>query len=279
MRIKTGKQNLPRRMLIYGENGIGKSRIAAAFPKPLFINLEDGLGDIECDKTDRLTDFGDIVTAISWLCTEPHKYQTVVIDTADWLEKLVFRAVAKDKGKATIEDIGFGKGYDGAAEKWQFLISGLTHLWRQPCDQFPNGRGMHVVFTCHLKIAKFADPAGETYNYYSPDLNEKGSGCICQWCDEVLFATTKVYTITKDEGFGSKRTIAVDSDQRILLTHESPSRVAKERLGLAPEVPFSLPFDFDGIIGKHLRTSLAVAGNISGVVVEGSSKSESKKAG
>lgn len=270
MKIHQGKQNLPRRVLIYGENKIGKSRFAASFPRPLFLNIEDGLGDIDCDKTDRLREFDDVVNAVSYLIQNPHEYKTVVIDTADWLERLLFKHVARDKGKLSIEDIGFGKGYEAAADKWQFLIGGLTELWR---------RGMHVVFTCHLQIKKFADPGGETYSYYAPALHEKGSSAVCEWCDEILFATTKVHVLSKDEGFGAKRTIAIDDGQKILITVESPCRVAGNRLGFPPEIPFTLPFDWSHWFGSRLQAPApeqkAIAGNIAGVVTDGSSKKAS----
>ena len=102
-------------MLVYGENGVGKSTFAASFPKPLALNFEDGVGDIGIDHTDRLKEFGDMVLVLSWLITEPHGYQTVIVDTVDWLERLVFRQVAQEKGKDTIEDIGWGKGYQAVA--------------------------------------------------------------------------------------------------------------------------------------------------------------------
>lgn len=267
MKIHSGRQNLPRRSLIYGENGIGKSRIAASFPKPLFLNMEDGLGDIDCDKTDRLREYADVVSGIAYLIQQQHEYKSVVVDTADWLERLIFKMVAAEKGKTTIEDIGFGKGYEAAADKWQHLINGFTELWH---------RGMHVVFTCHVRILKFPDPGGDTYSYYAPALHEKGSACVLEWCDEVLFATTKAYTIVKDEGFGAKRAVAVDANQRILVTTESPCRVAKNRLGLEPEIPFSLPFNWAAVFGSKLRAPVPepiASNNIAGIVNDGSSKS------
>ena len=50
------------------------------------------------------------------------------IDTLDWLEKLIWTAVAEEANKKNIEDIGFGKGYVAAAEEWRNLLSGLEVL-------------------------------------------------------------------------------------------------------------------------------------------------------
>jgi len=38
VKINKGKVPRARRVLIYGENGIGKSTLAAQFPKPIFLN-------------------------------------------------------------------------------------------------------------------------------------------------------------------------------------------------------------------------------------------------
>ena len=43
--IVTGKQTLPRRVMLYGVHGIGKSTFGAMAPNPMFIQTEDGLGN------------------------------------------------------------------------------------------------------------------------------------------------------------------------------------------------------------------------------------------
>ncbi|MBO5680941.1 MAG: AAA family ATPase, partial [Lentisphaeria bacterium] len=42
--IQSGKESKPPRLMIYGQEGIGKSTFAAAAPNPIFIQTEDGLG-------------------------------------------------------------------------------------------------------------------------------------------------------------------------------------------------------------------------------------------
>jgi len=45
--LVVGKQELAPRICIYGPHGIGKSTLAAAFPKPIFISTEDGLATLD----------------------------------------------------------------------------------------------------------------------------------------------------------------------------------------------------------------------------------------
>lgn len=49
-RIQRGRIASPPRILVYGTEGIGKSTLAARAPKPVFVQTEDGLGAIDCDK-------------------------------------------------------------------------------------------------------------------------------------------------------------------------------------------------------------------------------------
>ena len=48
--IQSGKENRPPRIMIYGAEGVGKSTFAASAPNPVFIQTEDGLGEIDCCK-------------------------------------------------------------------------------------------------------------------------------------------------------------------------------------------------------------------------------------
>lgn len=264
MKITKGKTPKARRMMIYGENGSGKSTLASHFPKPVFLNLEDGLNDIDCAKTDRIITLGDYQNALVELYYSD--YQTIVTDTVDWLEKLIFSVVAAKAGKQTIDDIGFGKGYQAVEALWQGLLVGYTALWNQ---------GRHVVFTCHETIDKFANPDGDSFNFWRPSLHLKGSGCVSEWCDEVLFLKKKTIVIGKDEGFGKVRGVAMDGG-RVIVTSKQATCEAKNRLGLAPEVAHS--FDSLGLAPVKLLvenpTASATAnpsGNIVGLVADGSS--------
>jgi hypothetical protein len=245
--------------LVYGENGVGKSSFAAQWPTPLFLNLENGIGDIDCDSTDVIRSVSEFYGILLELHTTP--YQTVVVDTIDWLEKLIFAEVAKQAGKATIEDIGFGRGYQAVEQQWQSILMGFAYVWE---------RGKHVVFTCHESIERFTNPEGDSFNFWRPSLHQKGSGCITEWCDEVFFLRFRVATITKKEGFGVERAVGVGGKDRVLKTTKTAGYEAKNRLGLPDEIAPTFE-----AIRPYLPPLEAVAkpkGNIAGLGNDGSSK-------
>ena len=87
--VQRGRSHLPPRILVYGTEGVGKSSLAATTPKPIFIQTEDGLGEIDCDKFPLSKSLEDVVAALTELETQQHDYQTVAIDSLDWLDHRV----------------------------------------------------------------------------------------------------------------------------------------------------------------------------------------------
>ena len=46
-KVQRGKQRKPRRTVIYGTHGIGKTTWAAQWPSPIVIQTEDGCSDLD----------------------------------------------------------------------------------------------------------------------------------------------------------------------------------------------------------------------------------------
>lgn len=235
--IQRGTRHTPPRLLIYGTEGIGKSTIASQAPNPIFIQTEDGLDQIDCASFPMATKFSDVVGALSALYSEDHDYETVVIDSVDWLERLVWDEVCREYGVKSIEkaDGGYAKGYTHALTQWREVLNGL--------DALRKDRGMAVLLLAHAKVEKFDDPESVAYDRYSPRLHKHASALITEWCDAVLFATRKFRTESEDAGFNRTRSIAVslgkDGGERVLRCVGCPSCTAKNRYGLPAELPLT----------------------------------------
>lgn len=213
------------------------STLAADAPKPVFIQTEDGLAQIDCHRFPLARTLEEVLAAMSGLYSQPHDYETVVIDSLDWLERSIWDEVCRRHGVKSIEkaDGGFGKGYVHALTYWRQVIEGL--------DALRTDRGMAVVLIAHAKVEKFEDPEATAYDRYSPRLHKHATALVTEWCDAVLFVTRKYRTQTEDAGFGRTRTIAVgvgtDAGERILRCVGSPACVAKNRYGLPAELLLS----------------------------------------
>jgi hypothetical protein len=234
-KIQNGRSKKPPRALVYGTPGVGKSTLAAAAPSPIFIQTEDGLDEINCQRFPMAESYEEVVAQLRELATEQHDFETVVIDSADWLERLIFARVCSDFGVSNIEkaDGGYARGYTHAVDRWREILALL--------DRLRNQNNMIIVLIAHAKVEKFEDPEAAPYDRYSPRLHKHAAALITEWCDAVLFATRKIRTKTDDAGFNRKRTIATaigkDGGDRVLRTIGGPSCVAKNRYGITEELP------------------------------------------
>lgn len=229
LQATSGRSVRPRRVMLYGTHGVGKSSWAAQAHNAIFIPTEDGLGEIDCVKLPIMTSFDMVMQAIAELYTEKHDRQTAVIDSLDWLEQLIWAEVAKSSHVDNIEKIGYAKGYTYALTYWRKFLDGLQAL--------RNDRGMFVVLLAHCQIVKFEDPETDNYDRYCPRLHKYASAMVQEWCDEVLFANYKTYTKATEEGFNQKSVKGVGSGERVVKTTQRPAHVAKNRLNLPDELP------------------------------------------
>ena len=109
--VQSGKRPAPRRVMLYGTHGIGKSTFGSKAPKPIFLSTEDGLGEIDCDRLPLAKTFDQAIEALGALYSEEHPYRTVVIDSVDWLEGLIWAEACKKRGVENLEEIPYAKGY------------------------------------------------------------------------------------------------------------------------------------------------------------------------
>lgn len=75
----------PRAWFFYGESKVGKTTLAAAFPKPLVLNpkVEDRTTEITCDVWDiPIGSIAELKAAVDFLKAGKHEYKFVVLDAA-----------------------------------------------------------------------------------------------------------------------------------------------------------------------------------------------------
>jgi hypothetical protein len=236
-RVQRGRTPKPPRLVLYGTEGIGKSTFASQAPKPIFIPCEDGLDEIDCSKFPMATSSDDVRRALTELGTEQHDFETVVIDSLDWFERLAWDKLCQQYGVNSIEKVdgGYARGYTHALTFWREMIDSLNQLRHK--------RGMMVLLIAHAKVERFEDPESCPYDRYTPRLHKHAAALVCEWSDAVLFATRKFRTQTEDAGFNRKRTIAhaigKGGGERVLRCVGGPSCVAKNRYGVVEELPLS----------------------------------------
>lgn len=232
-RLIRGRVGRPRKVLLYGVHGVGKSTWAMSAPDAVGVPTEPGLDDLEGVKFPVARDIAEFVGNLRELYTEDHGFRWMVIDSADWLYSLCIAEAGRINGFTSVEGPDFGKGW-----KWsdEVFLSVLQNI-----DKLHQARGLGVIVIAHAQVERFADPARDSYDRWKPKLRKEPGEKLCEWADEVFFATYRVFTTKQELGFGKEETKATGAGERVIFTSERPSHVAKNRLALPDELPLTWP--------------------------------------
>jgi hypothetical protein len=221
----------PPRVLIYAPPGMGKTTLANEFPNAVFLQTEQGEGSkMELDTFGLLTSYDEIMEAIASLYQEEHSYQTVVTDSLDKLEPLVWAAVCKANNWQSIEQPGYGKGYIAADAFWRDYLGGLNAL--------RNERGMNIVMLSHSTVERFDDPRTTSYSRYDIRLHKRAQALVEDEVDFIAFINQEASIKEEDAGFNKKRSHAEGGAQRWIYCEGRPSMNAKNRYDMPPKILF-----------------------------------------
>ena len=221
----------PPRIIIYSDPGLGKTTFGASAPSPVFIQTEDGLGSLDATAFPLAQSFTEVMEAIGTLYSEPHEFKTLVVDSLDWLENLVWKQVCKDNKVESIERMPFGKGYVEALSVWRQFFDGITAL--------RDAKGMIVIMISHSETKRVEDPMMASYDTHTLKLHKRAAALAEEFADVILFAAMQTNMVTEDSGFNSKRTRAVTTGTRVIHTVGQPAFLAKSRYPIPPVRPLT----------------------------------------
>jgi hypothetical protein len=245
--VKKGVLHEPHRYFLYGPEGVGKSSLAVDAPAPVFFDTDRGSRHLDVprytfrDEPDGYiaVSFAEVLDGIDDLLTNEHPYRTLVVDTLDALEALIWSHVCERVGAGkngrkprTVEEIPYGNGYKVAVDEFRVLCHRL--------DQLRLRRGMEIVFIGHSTIKKFDNPLGEDFDRYRPRLHDLALAFVKEWVDVLGFVAFEdgAAKLRADDDRGRAR--GFSTGRRVLRFERSAAWDAKTRLPMAAEVELAM---------------------------------------
>lgn len=233
-----GRRAGPAFVVVYGTEGVGKSKFAASAPGAGVVDLHRGTLHLQIPiryVPSRKLTWRVALDEIRACAADPD-VQTVVVDGVDDLEPCIWDEVVADAAKrpqrdkpapTNIEEVGGGwqAGLKVAVNWWGHLLGLVDEIM---------ARGKHVVFTCHATRRKFKNPGGEDFDRWSPSVDERAAVMLRNKAEAVLFAQ-QVAGI--EFHYGKKR--AKLAEDRVLETRRTAGWDAKNRINLPQQLPLS----------------------------------------
>lgn len=216
---------------ITGDAGLGKTSLAATFPKPVFIRGEDGLQSVpENDRPDAfpiLTDVKQLWEQLGALINEKHDYKTVVIDSVTALERLFIQNVIDNDPKQP-KSINTALGGYGSG----LAAVGAMHQRVRKAAGLLLDKGVNVVFIAHADTTTIELPDEAPYTRYDLRLGKKSIAPYTDDVDMVAFLKLETF-FTNNEG---ERKKAKSDGTRIAITYATAANVSKNRFGIEEDL-------------------------------------------
>lgn len=231
--ITTGPIYNRPRIIIYGTEKIGKTTFASNAPNPVFLQTEEGTNFLPVARLPMCNSWSMVSSQLEWLYQnhgKKHNYETLVIDSLDWLERLIWDKSCKDHNVASIELVqgGWGKGYTYALKYWRNLLDMLEVMWKN----LP----MSIIMIAHAEAEKVEDPEHGNYRQWRPRLHKLAYAMVSEWADAIFMADRRVRVQQEDAGFNRSTKLVAGvgggGGERILRTNGSPGCVAGNRMGI-----------------------------------------------
>lgn len=244
--VQNTKHSSPPRILIHGGKKVGKSTFASQAEKAWFLPTEEGLKGIVGEKIvandgegkpkKRLETFAEFDAALTYCEQNIGEFETLVIDSADWLEKLIHAEIVAQDPRSNMAEAcgGYNKAYLEADNWWLFILMRLDRI---------NQQNKMIILICHSKAITFNDPMSEPYDLWQLKLYTTKSGngsleLVQEWADIIGFAEKekRVRTTKADETKGR----AVDMNKRSLHLESTAGFIAGNRYGLPPKIDLTM---------------------------------------
>jgi len=238
--LKSSKSDNPPIVLLYGVDGIGKTSLSAEFDNPIYLPTEGerAPSDVDMPTPGTIESFGALLDVFEELLTTEHDFKTVIIDSLDGLEPLIWEATCARLGVNSIEEPGYGRGYVEADQEWSTFLSACAALARA---------GLYVVQLAHPEIARFDSPVSDPYSRYGIKLHKRAAALVRERADVVGFLNYRISIKEKEVARQTKVAHAEGGKERQIHLNEGAGFVAKNRYGMPDAITYRKGQGFEAL--------------------------------
>src|SRR5688572_21844942 len=148
--LRKGRRNKPPRVFFYSVEKFGKTGFGVGAKDAIILDFEDSTAEYEnAESFDmRGTSAEGIIQTLDLVKSAPNGKQTVVIDTADAMERTIQKAIMRESNCESIEEVdgGYGKGYVRTSEAFASIFRKLDELRED---------GFTVIVLAHAAAVNF----------------------------------------------------------------------------------------------------------------------------
>lgn len=156
------------------------------------------------------------------------KFPRIVIDSLDWVERLILSKVCKENGVKDASDIPYGRGFSYAIQYWNKIL--------QACDMIKS-KGVSICMTAHTQIIKVNDPLHEEYSSHGLKLNKHAKALLTEYVDMIGYVIgNELVTSRKSGDFGKVEYTASGTGERKICFAPNPAYESKTRIAGIPDV-------------------------------------------
>lgn len=221
MQVIKGQTLTAPKLMIYGLSGVGKSSLASKLKKPIFLDFEGGLNYLGVDRSEQYTDldvfYRDLVELYTKAKADKREYDTIVIDSVDWMvRKVVEKAAGIDKTNLS-ETLNRSNGGYGNGKQ---VLENHIRTKLLPFLVTLNKVGYGICLIAHAERKDLMDADGVDVERVAPKIDVNTMNVFVEWVDSVFYLKT----------IDDERYLVLEGDNNVL---------AKNRMGLHGEVKLS----------------------------------------
>jgi len=228
--VATRSSEKPPFMIIYGPSGTGKTTLASQSENNVFIQTEDGAGELILNtlKEGVFTSVDELLAALRHIYMNPDGINSIVIDTLDHLEPLVWRHVCENNNPPwdSIESPGYGRGYIECDKVWMRIIDALLKI--------RDKKGIAIICLAHEIVRSVGDPQNGPYDAHELKLHKRA---VALWKEKSDMIGLLKNTVVVDSKTGKGK----GGTSPTLLVRPHAAYTAKTRYkAMPPMIPINI---------------------------------------